>query len=472
MAGNLIIPRVRVTWGDVNLSAYNGKGGFPKDHPLVYDVEVQLQSQTQSPTASFKWDPTGPGFAEYEFFISSEDYMKTRIYIDFFYPGSKRLRLAFVWAGQSINYGNDMSVTVKLLSELSGIVAAEIRSVTQAYDEKKGATFIDSINRGIKQYALPNAQILRYNEKAKKDLEKAKLISNYGGADQTFGAFLSRTVQENGNTAFANNIEEPNIVVFTPFSWDKDGEVLNGVTDIKPDTSPDPTKRYGYFAGPSIINSLSRESMWQPPQQSNQNNPNKQAQPRDQVTGQYVKRPPALASQIGAESTSGATSSPSGTSNARANPGIQNKDNPDGPKKQIILNDEGSADMSFQTLMIPALVGIKPYDIVYIPSFKGDYIEDWIVDSVNYDQNNGNVSISVQAKRSLGLGTPMNEKAAEKFKGIAEGLGLIGPNATLEAWERYAWTLSPNTTSADTLSNGEYNPELAANFRASGDSFN
>ena len=30
MAGNLIIPRVRVTWGDVNLSAYNGKGGFPK----------------------------------------------------------------------------------------------------------------------------------------------------------------------------------------------------------------------------------------------------------------------------------------------------------------------------------------------------------------------------------------------------------------------------------------------------------
>jgi hypothetical protein len=128
--------------------------------------------------------------------------------------------------------------------------------------------------------------------------------------------------------------------------------------------------------------------------------------------------------------------------------------------------------MRFETLMIPALVGIKPYDIVYIPSFKGDYIEDWIVDSVGYDQNNGNVSISVQAKRSLGLGTPMNKKAADKFKGIAEGLGLIGPNATLEAWERYAWTLSPNTTSADTLSNGEYNPELAANFRASGDSFN
>jgi hypothetical protein len=248
--------------------------------------------------------------------------MKTRIYIDFFYPGSKRLRMAFVWAGQSINYGNDMSVTVKLLSELSGIVAANIRSVTQAYDEKKGATFIDSINRGIKQYALPSAQILRYTEKAKKDLERAKLISNYGGADQTFGAFLSRTVQENGNTAFANNIEEPNIVVFTPFSWDKDGEVLNGVTDIKPDTSPDPTKRYGYFAGPSIINSLSRESMWQPPQQTNQNTPNTQAKP---VTSKYTKQNPPTASQTNAEATSKPSSSPQGPANNRTSPGVQNK---------------------------------------------------------------------------------------------------------------------------------------------------
>jgi hypothetical protein len=38
----------------------------------------------------------------------------------------------------------------------------------------------------------------------------------------------------------------------------------------------------------------------------------------------------------------------------------------------------------------------------------------------------------------------MNEKAAEKFKDIAKGLGLIGPNATLEAWEKYAWSGLPS----------------------------
>lgn len=442
MAGNLIIPRVRVTWGDVNLSAYNGKGGFPKDHPLVYDVEAQLQSQTQAPTASFKWDPTGPGFAEYEFFISSNEYMTSRIYIDFFYAGGKRLRMAFVWAGQSISYGNDMTVTVKLRSELEGLINQNIRNVTQAYDEKKGGTFLDSLNKGVEQFKIPSKEILRYTAKAKEDLQKAKMITSYG-TDQTFGGFVANTVQQNGNTAFANNIEEPNIVVFTPFTWDKEVEVLDGVTDIRPDTSPDPTKRYGYIVGPSIIDSLSRESMWQPPQQTNQNNPSTQVKPRDAVTGQYKKQNPPTSSQTNAETTSKPSSSPLDTANGRANPGIQNKENADGPKKQIILNDEGTSDMSFQTMMVPALVGIKPYDIVYIPSFKGDYIEDWIVDNVNYDQNNGNISISVSAKRSLGLGTPMNEKAAKKFKKIAEDLGLVGPSATLEAWEKYAWSGLP-----------------------------
>ena len=97
--------------------------------------------------------------------------------------------------------------------------------------------------------------------------------------------------------------------------------------------------------------------------------------------------------------------------------------------------------MSFQTLMCPLLVGVKPNDIIFIPSLKGDYIEDWIVDTVSYDQSDGNVSISVSAKRTLGLGTPMNDKPAKKFLEFAKNRNLVGPTATLEAWDKYAWSL-------------------------------
>jgi hypothetical protein len=101
------------------------------------------------------------------------------------------------------------------------------------------------------------------------------------------------------------------------------------------------------------------------------------------------------------------------------------------------------------------LVGIKPYDIVYIPSFgkwdpeKGKYvyyIEDWIVQSVSYDQNDGDIEVSVQGTREYGLGTPMDEKNAEKFLTYAKEQGLVGPNATLENWDRHAWVTPLNST--------------------------
>lgn len=440
MAGNLILPRVRVTWGDVNLSAYNGSGPFPQGSPLVYDVEIDLQSQTQAPTATMKWDPTGPGFAEYEEFISSSNYMESRIYIEYFYVNGKRLRMPFVWSGQSISYGNDMSVTVSMKTELDGLVNANIRNVAQAFDEKKGASFLSSLDRGITQYKIDNKNILRYNSTAKKDLEKAKIVTNYG-QDQTFGAFVANTVQQNGNTAFANNIEEPNISIYPPFSWDGDGEVKNGATEIGVGESPKPEVRYGYLLGPSIINSLTRKSEWIPPQQTTQNTPHTQTRARDPRTGRFTSQTPATVGQLQTSKSANPSSSPLGPANGRTNPGIANKDNPDGPTKQNLLQDEGTAQLSFETFLVPVLVGLKPQDILYIPSLKGDFIEDWIVDTVSYDQNDGKVNISVSAKRVQGLGTPMNKKQADKFLAYAKAQNLVGPNATLDAWESYAWGL-------------------------------
>jgi len=446
MAGNLIQGRVLVSWGDFNLSAYRGPGDKSLQYePLVYDVEVQLQSQTNAPTGSFKWNPSGPAYAVYERLIGDKEQLQKIIFIDFYYSGGKRLRLAFVWAGQSISYGNDMTVTVYLRSELDGLINSNLRNVAQAYD--KGESFLNSVVKAAKQYNVPSS-LVRYNEVAKRDLEKAKLSTNYG-QDQTFGAFVANTVQQNGNIAFANNIETANIVIYPPFSWNKDTKVLNGATQISAGQGPKPENRYGYLLGPSLITSVRRDSQWQPPQQTTQNTPNTQVRaerPRDKTTGQYLKR----SAETQAEKTSGPTSAVQGTALARPNPGVQNKDNPDGPTKQNILNQEGTAQLQLETYMCPVLTGIKPLDIVYIPSLgKLDpktgkyvyYIEDWIVDSVSYDQNDGRISLSISAKRTLGLGTPMVDAAAQDFLKYAKTNNLVGPGATLDAWDRYAWSL-------------------------------
>jgi hypothetical protein len=78
---------------------------------------------------------------------------------------------------------------------------------------------------------------------------------------------------------------------------------------------------------------------------------------------------------------------------------------------------------------------------VFIPSLKGDLIEDWIVQNVDYSQSNGKVSISVKASRTFGVKETMNEKMTKKFLDFAKEKKLVGEGATLEAWDEYAWSL-------------------------------
>lgn len=462
MAGGFLrSPRVRVMWGNQNLSSYPGDGAFPNGNPLVYDVEVDLQSENDGPKASMKWDPTGPGMAVYESFISNEEFMKTQITIEFFYPRGKKILFVFVWSGQSISYGNDMTITVKMTSELSGLINANIRSTAQAYDEKKGGAVLDAYKQAQKQFGLEKFdKLVQFNQFSLDYAKKAKIASAYG-TDWTFGNNVANFAKQTGDAAFAHNIGQAGVVIFPPFSFkEKENSpqeaVLNGATDIPYGQLPDPTKRYGYILGPSIIKSITRESNWKPPQQDNSKTPASQTFARTPATAANSVQTPAQNAQATLANPSAAaasTSSPQGTSSNRASLNVQNKDNPLAQVRQNALNDEKAATLSVDTLMCPVLVGIKPYDIIYVPSLTGQYIEDWIVQSVGYTQNNGEVNVSIQATRLIGQGTPMNKEAAKVFETFAQTRGLIGPNATLEAWDKYAWDLLTTTPGASTTAN-------------------
>jgi len=442
--GFLRQPRVRVLWGSINLSAYDGNLNFPAGSPLVYDVQVDLNAENEAPTASMKWDPTGPGFAVYESFINSEEYMNTQITIEYFYPQGKKVVFVFVWSGQSINYGNDMSVTVQMTSELAGLINGIPRSTAQAYDEKKGGEPQDLVKRLQKQFGLEEfTKLVQYNKGTLEYWKKVKILNQYGN-DWTFGNAVAALIKQTGDQAFPINISQATVVVMPPFSWKGKNTQQESVEEasVSAPSNPNPTIRYGYILGPSIINTITRSATWSPPQQSNENTPNKQAYTTNpQKAKQTRSNPPTAASTAAANTTKAAktTSAPQGPSGGRANLSIQSKENPNGPDRQIALNQEKNAKLNFSTFMCPLFVGLKPHDILYIPSLTGEFIEDWIVQSVGYSAQNGGVEISVQASRILGMGTPMNKEAAEEFKKSAISQGLIGPNATLEAWDRYAW---------------------------------
>jgi hypothetical protein len=181
---------------------------------------------------------------------------------------------------------------------------------------------------------------------------------------------------------------------------------------------------------------------WTQPQANTQNKPTAatKPQPKDPAKPKTSQQNPESNPQEQQKKAKKKTSAVQGSALASPNPGLQNANNPDGPKKQDLLNKEKGSTLSAQMFMAPVLVGIKPGDIVYIPSLQtggaDTYIEDWIVTSVGYTQNDGSITVNVSASRPYGLGTLINEKAGKKWKEKARTL------KTLDDWAAYAWPTS------------------------------
>jgi hypothetical protein len=424
-------------WGKTNLTMYSEGAFSDSPEPMVYDVEVQLQDSQNNPTGSFSWNPTGPAWSVYEKFISDKEKIKETIVVRFFYVNGKSIPFVFVWAGQQFSFGNDMSVKVTLKSELEGFTNANIRSIAQAYDKESSFTSVAA--RTQKQYGLDDyKKLIRMSKQAEKDMGAATLKTYYA-KDVTFGAAVSNLVEQNGNTLFANNIGAANNAILTPFTWEakkKGSEVVDPPPKLQ---LPDPTIRYGYLLGPGIIDSIDRTMEWTQPQSTTQNTSKTQTKTTPKNPGQLgtSSQNPPSATQTQQQKSSKRTSSPKGTSNAAANPGIANAQNPDGPAKQILLQAEKGSTLSASMFLSPVLVGIKPGDILYVPSLQtskeNSYLEDWVVTSVQYQQNDGSIMVGVSASRPYGLGTLMNEEAGKKWREKARQL------KTLDDWAQYAW---------------------------------
>ena len=86
--------------------------------------------------------------------------------------------------------------------------------------------------------------------------------------------------------------------------------------------------------------------------------------------------------------------------------------------------------------MLPRNVGIKPRDMICIPSIQaGGYIEDYEVKSVSYQmESTGGVTINITAHRTFTGDENMLDAASIKMvRSIADGLD------TPAKWNEYYW---------------------------------
>jgi len=440
MSGNLIIPKVQVKWGDLNLSSYNGIGGvdYPKNEPLVYQVEAVLNAQMNGPSATMMWSPAGAAFKVYEYCL--ENLMTKDITTRFYYDNGKSITFWWIWSGQSTTFGNDMSIRVSLSSKLAGIANGTIRSVAVNHSINPSKK-VNAIKKLATVYDI-DPKLVSLTPCAMKDMERAT-FNNYYAKDASFGAAVVNFAAENGNTVFAHNIDGEGMVIMCPFFYDKDQTVVDARL-IPKNASPNPGQRYGYIIGPSIINSIQRVVQWRPPQESRTHNPAKTSQTverKNEKNRQSNKKEAnPLPTTQNQEKDQVATAAPAGSSSG-ISISVSNADDPMVADKKAAKELESASSLTFMTFMVPALVGIKPHDIIYVPSLTGNYIEDWIVADVNYGQTDGGVSVGVTATRIYGSGELMNESQGRKFQNY-----IKNSLKTLADWENYAWYIDAPTT--------------------------
>lgn len=432
---NLIVPQIKVDWEGTNLCAYT----FPNDpepQPVVFNVKVDMTGGTGWPTGTMSWNPTGPAFKLYEKLVASAT-EKTVIKVTFGYGayGGPEIQFFFNYSGTTINYGVDMSISVELACRQAWNSSATRNSVSIDKAEKFADKGVDAIQMS-KELAASYSDVkpMLYNECAEKDAKEVK-IKRAQFKDQTYGSVSSNLQKQLGNDIFLSNIGSTGeTVAFAPLAWQgtkKCGQILpppKGGAALKS------KERYGYIIGPGIITSFTRKMEYAPPtndQTSNVSNPTNPTQSNTPtaIPGQQ-KRPATEAQKKATEPSKKAVNNASSPSNVK---GVQYSENPNGPQKQEVLNQEEGVKMNAEIFMCPAITGIKPQDVIYVPSLDGKIIEDYKVSTVCYTQDGGSFSVSIQASRPYGLNVPMYKEESKKFLDKAKSL------VTLADWEQFAW---------------------------------
>jgi len=438
MASSLIIPRCEVLWGNVNLTHYPLAGGEPQ--ALVFDVRVSQQDSGETPSGSMRWNPTGAAFAVYEELLKSS--ISKTITVRFYYVNGRSVTFSFVWSGQTEVYGNEMSLEVKLASQLDGLVNANIKSTAQVDD--KGTLFDKTISQIDKSFGVDGYNLIQYSGQAFEDLKIPKVLSNYS-IGSTYAESVKNLAEQTGHLVMSTNIVAPeggkklggNMVVLGPYKTD-----TKPIQELSPQAQfPDTSVRYGYFLGPGIINTITKTSEWQPPQKTQTSLDSTQAKlesPNPTTQGQPTSTSPQAAAQQAQEKAKGKGGA-SNAASSSARPGARLKDNAEGESRKLAIQQERSSKLSASLFMCPALTGIKPMDIIFISNYSGTFLEDWLVNSVDYTQMDGGVEISIQASREYGLGNLMNKKLGEPWAEKAKAKNLVGPTGTLEGWQEYAW---------------------------------
>jgi len=432
--GRLIQPATVVRWGSLELSSWDY--GDNHKRPVVFDVTVDLKAgNNQVNKASMKFDPSPVGFAAYTECVGSN--LESPISIRFGYENGSYTETVFFFQNVDFVTGKSQDITVHLAGKQKNLLTSHwwneyISDGIEEIEVKDLFTQVIS-KAGLTPKITPEAE---------KVLGELPPITKAIIHNQTVGNFLVNSAEKYGLILeYPSGSEGDNevIVISTPATNQEELSVkeqskVSGKIDSG---SQRAGQRKGFIIGPTLAAEIKRTTK---PFGSVQKNADTAYQTSVKAAENTEEPPNAIeviASEQGEKPPSGSTSS-NKKSNITQCEGLSGNELTE-CRKKIASNAAAKAKNEYSVcstavMMVPYMVGIKPYDFVVFPSLKGDFIEDWEVDSVTYKQQGGAVILSINGKRpQVGQGNLMDSSTLNTFSQKVKSL------QALSDWHSYYW---------------------------------
>ena len=427
----LLQPYVRVEIGDFNLSYYDV--GDQKEY-LVHSVSVSISSGEESaPTCSFQLAATPAGF---EWFggVGRELLLSEPFTITFGYPGGSEFPTQYAYAGLNLTTGLDPAIAIDGTSAVKGAWT----------DNKVSFTMEDEISLAdlpefLKEKAGKGAQLIDFAWRGTAKEDASKVMIKMNRVNQTPQTILTEQLKKEGmRLTMQDTALNGTAVIDYPPS--KDGELKKDKPSVaKGDETAVPAERRVFILGPGLMQNVTRKQQLNLGQASTGGAEDPKSTVSTETEQKNSAQKGVLSQQSPAQSTNKeGTTGPADKSQATSETVVPS---PNTKEARAALTEMLSTEMDASFPMLPNLVGIKPRDMVVVPSLQaGGYMEDYEIQSVQYSmEGNGGVMLSITGKRPFtGDKNMLDESSIKEIRAICDQL------TTADSWQRFYWNQGPD----------------------------
>lgn len=427
----IVQPYVQVIWGDMNLSAYDNANSGEKDR-IVQNVSLKYTKDEDAPSCTFDIVGTPDGFEVVQRMRSSDDLFTETFDVEVGFPHlpDQRVLGRYIFAGLDVTTGLDPKVNITVVSAMKSSFTDN--KITFSMEEEVSLYEFAEL---LKTKAGTGGSLIKYKWTGSAEEDSKTIMVQQVVNNQTPIVALAENLKEHGmEMRTMDTAIDGTIVIGYPANMEgeleKDKPVVGG--------NPEPGVRRIHILGPGLIDKVTRKQSFNLGQSDTKGVAKNKATAATETenTADDQPRPQAEAANseigLGIQGTSDKAQKRSGTTKNAANKEKARQAN----AKQVTV------EMDAQFPMVPQIVGMKPGDILAIPSIKGpgDYIEDFEITSVDYKQDStGGVSMSITGHRPSVSKENMLDAAS-----VAEVKSIVSTLRTVDAWQQFYWRQGPD----------------------------